>query len=76
MDRASGNAPGPAFIDLLGTLSKQVYRLPAIRDVLEQQSRRLRDQAERMNGTEDPTAASAPGQTINTETARQPGGCR
>ncbi len=38
------------------------------------EARRLRGQAGRVNGTDDPPAASAPGQAINAETARQPGG--
>jgi len=38
------------------------------------EARRLRDQARRVNGPEDPAAAPAPGQTIDAETARRPGG--
>jgi hypothetical protein len=36
---------------------------------------RLRELAGRVNGTEDPAAAPAPGQTISGQTTRQPGGC-
>jgi hypothetical protein len=39
------------------------------------EARRLRELAGRVNGTEGPAAAPAPGQTISGQTTRQPGGC-
>ena len=74
--RVLGGSPaGAALEQEIATLDRIVaWQLKTV-DWHLAEACRLRDQEARINGPGDPAAAPVPGQTINAETARQPGGC-